>query len=109
MNKGASIFAMLFLIIAGYLMWNHFELPTIFIGKTGKVKGYVTKIVIIPGYKGSGVYQKTYYSYSVNDSLIKDDFIADKRHGIQKEGDSLLVEYSIDNPLKNKIVGFYNQ
>jgi hypothetical protein len=109
MKVAPSVFGILFISISGYLMWNHFELPTILWGETGTVKGTVEKIDLIPGYKGSGVYQKTYYFYIVNDSNYKDNFIADKRHGIQKIGDKLSIEYSKNNPSKNKVVGFYNK
>ena len=109
MRGNPAVFAILFLIVAGYLMWNNFKLPTIFFGKTAKTKGYVEKIEIVPGYKGSGVYQKTYYFYTVENSTYKDDFTAGKRHGLQRIGDSLLIKYSVSKPSKNEIIGFYNK
>ena len=109
MKGNPAVFAILFLIVAGYLMWNHFELPTLFFGKTAKTKGYVEKIDLVRGIKGRGYYQKTYYFYNVNDSIYKDDFTASKKHGLQNIGDSLLIEYSISSPSKNKVAGFYNQ
>jgi hypothetical protein len=109
MRGNPAVFAILFLIIAGYLMWNNFELPTIFFGKTAKTKGYVEKIDIVRGIKGRRYYQKTFYYYNVTDSIYKDNFTAGARHRLQNIGDSLLIEYSISNPSKNEVIGFYNK
>lgn len=109
MRGNPAVFAILFLIVAFYLMWNNFELPTIFFGKTAKTKGYVEKIDIVRGIKGIGYYQKAYYFYTVEDSIYKDDFTTGKRYGNQQIGDSLLIKYSVSKPSKNEIIGFYNK
>jgi len=107
MKTAPYIFVLLFLPIAGYLMWKHFELPTIFFGDTKKIKGEVESINLVYGVKGIGRYQEATYFYTVNNSTYRDKFTADNRHGIQTVGDILSIEYSVDNPSKSKVVGFY--
>lgn len=106
MKTAPYIFVIIFIPVACYLMWNNFELPTFFGGETNKVKGKIESINLVYGIKGIGRYQEVTYYYSVNDSTYTDKFI-NKKYGIQKVGDALSIEYSVNNPQKNKVVGFY--
>ncbi|MGB0918382.1 MAG: hypothetical protein ACPGU4_12390 [Flavobacteriales bacterium] len=107
MKLGGSVFAILFLAVFSYLAWNHFELPHFFwFQDTKKVKGVVTKVS--PFHTGRGWYvQLTEYQYQVEDSIYSGTFKAGRSEGIQTVGDSISVNYAVDNPAKSEVVGFY--
>src|SRR5690606_2526727 len=99
MKTAPYIFAIIFIPAACYLMWNNFELPTFFWRETKKIKGEIESINLVYGIKGIGRYQEATYFYTVNDSTYTDKFI-NKKYGIQKIGNILSIEYSVDNPQK---------
>lgn len=90
-----------------YLGINNFELPTFFLFvKTAETKGEVTTADWINGIKGHPT-QLVTYNYEVNDSIYIDKFKGRRSGGLQAIGDKILIKYSIDNPGKNKVVGYY--
>ena len=107
MKTAPYIFALLFIGLIFYLGFNHFKLPTLFIfDKTEKSKGTVTNTEWTYGVKGYRL-QLVTYKFEVNDSIYTDKFKAGQREGIQKIGDEILIEYSVDRPDKNDVVGYY--
>ncbi len=74
--------------------------------QTARSKGVITKAS--PYHLGKGVYfQKAYYQFQVGTKEYNGVFTATKSHGIQTKGDSILIEYVISNPSRNKVIGFY--
>ncbi len=107
MRATPYIFALLFIGLFFYLGFNHFELPTFFLfDKTEKTKGTVTNTEWIYGVKGYRL-QLVTYEFEANDSTYTDKFKAGQRQGLQKIGDKILIEYSLDRPDKNEVVGYY--
>lgn len=107
MRTAPYIFAILFISIVFYLGFNHFELPTFFLfDKTEKTKGTVTNTEWTYGVKGYRL-QLVTYEFEANDSIYTDNFKAGQREGLQKIGDKILIEYSVDRPDKNEVVGYY--
>lgn len=107
MKTAPYIFALLFIGLVFYLGFNHFELPTFFLfNKTDKTKGTVTNTKWTYGVKGYRL-QLVTYVFEANDSTYTDKFKAGQREGLQKIGDKILVEYSIDKPENNEVVGYY--
>jgi cytochrome c oxidase assembly protein Cox11 len=107
MKTAPYIFALLFIGLVFYLRFNHFELPTFFLfDKTEKTKGTVTNTEWTHGVKGYRL-QLVTYEFEANDSTYTDKFKAGQREGLQKIGDKILIEYSVDKPDKNEVVGYY--
>ena len=107
MKTAPYIFALLFIGLVFYLGFNHFELPTFFLfDKTEKTKGTVTNTEWTYGVKGYRL-QLVTYEFEANDSTYTDKFKAGQREGLQKIGDKILIEYSVDKPGKNEVVGYY--
>lgn len=110
MRASASLFAIVFLAIFGYMAYHNFELPTLFIfEKTEKVIGTVTEVKLKYGLRGHGFQQNVTYAYTVNDSTITDHFTAGRSHGWQRMGNQILIEYSEKDWSKNRIVGYLRQ
>ena len=98
---------MLFLGAFCWLAWNHFEIPEIhWFTKTSKVKGVVTEVRTTYEMRG-WPYQRTEYQYTVEDSTYIDKFLAGTREGYQNVGDSLLIEYDVNAPENDEVIGFY--
>lgn len=96
-----------FVFVGGffYLGWNNFEVPTFFwFQETDEVVGVVIKTS--PVIRGRGYYQMVDYEYAVADSVYLNYFIAGKRQGQKRIGDSVFIEYSVDSPHKSRVVGF---
>mgnify|MGYP003654601643 CR=1 FL=1 len=107
MKTAPYIFAILFIGIVFYFGFNHFELPTFFLfDKTEKTKRTVTNTEWTYGVKGYRL-QLVTYEFEVNDSTYTDKFKAGQREGLQNIGDKILIEYSVDRPDKNEVVGYY--
>ncbi len=107
MKTAPYIFALLFIGLVFYLGFNHFELPTFFLfDETEKTKGTVTNTEWTYGVKGYRL-QLVTYEFEANDSTYTDKFKAGQREGLQKIGDKILIEYSVDKPDKNEVVGYY--
>ena len=107
MKTAPYIFALLFIGLVLYLGFNHFKLPTFFLfDKTEKTKGTVTNTEWTYGVKGYRL-QLVTYEFEANDSTYTDKFKAGQREGLQKIGDKILIEYSVDKPGKNEVVGYY--
>jgi len=107
MKTAPYIFALLFIGLVFYLGMNHFELPTFFLlDKTEKTKGTVTNTEWTYGVKGYRL-QLVTYEFEAKDSIYTDKFKVGKREGLQKIGDKILIEYSVDRPEKNEVVGYY--
>lgn len=107
MKTGTYIFALVVICAFFYLGFNHFEFPTIFIfEKTEQTNGIVTKTKWTRGVKGSRL-QLVTYKYKVKDSVYTDKFKAGQIEGLQNTGDEILIEYSVEKPEKNEVIGFY--
>jgi hypothetical protein len=107
MKTAPYIFAILFIGTVFYIGYNHFELPTFFLlDKTEKTKGTVTNTEWTFSVKGYYL-QRVTYEYVVNDSVYNDNIKAGQQEGAQKVGDKILIEYSVDKPEKNKVIGYY--
>ena len=107
MKTAPYIFAFFFIGLLFFLGFNHFEPPTIFLfDKTEKTKGTVTNTEWTYGVKGYRL-QLVTYEFEANDSIYTGKFKAGQREGLQKIGDKILIEYSVDKPAKNELVGYY--
>ena len=100
-------FGLVFFIVAVYLMANDFKLPRFFLfEKTNEVRATIIEIKPTYGIKGR-VLQLLIYEYKVEDSLYQDRLKAGFGYGYKQVGDQLLVEYSVNNPQKNEVIGQY--
>lgn len=90
-----------------YLGLNQFQFPTFFVlTKTDNTKALITETKMVPSVKGNWL-QLVGYEYVICDSIYKDKFKVGQRQGLQVVGDELLLKYSIANPSRNKVIGFY--
>lgn len=106
-NSIASIFLIIFVSVFLYLGFNQFQIPTLFIfTKTEQTRATITETKMIPSVKGYWL-QLVEYEYLIGDSIYNDSFKAGQRQGLQVIGDELLLKYSISNPRRNKVIGFY--
>lgn len=100
-----SVF-IIFLVAAFIFIINGFSFPSIIVGKKDKVVGVIYEIKLVHGIKGALV-QEVYYCYEYNDIKYEDYFRPTQiKYGRQKEGDSVVLEISVKNPERNKIIGF---
>ncbi len=107
MRNGSIILVIVFLGSFFYLGINHFVIPKVFLfQETKEVKGKVTKVKNITGTRGYQLELAT-YQYVIDDSVYVDSIKAGQREGHQEIGDRLLIEYSLSNPAKNKVIGYY--
>jgi len=107
MKTAPYVFAILFVGFSFYLGLNHFELPTFFLlEKTEKTNGIVTNTAWTNSVKGYRL-QLVTYEFEVKDSVYTNKYKAGQRAGIQNIGDKILVEYSINKPEKNDVVGYF--
>jgi len=106
MKTAPYVFAILFIGTFVYLALNQFELPTFFFfDETNKIKGHVIETKRINGIRGR-YYQLVTYEYMAGDSIYRDQFKAGKLEGLRLVGDTIFIEFSVDDPGKNKVVGF---
>lgn len=107
MKTTPYLFALIFIGLFLYFGFNKFELPTFFIfDKTEKVQGTVVETGLTHGIKGR-YYQLVTYQYQVGDSMYTDNFKAGNREGLQKVGNRILIEYAVNKPQKNEVIGYY--
>ena len=100
---------LIIMIIAGFLMFNNFEIPEYFIfEKTGKTQGTITEVDFKNGIKGHPV-KIFQYEYKVKDNTYLDVFEPTIGYQDKKLGDKLLIKYSLENPQKNKVIGHYKR
>ena len=96
---------LLIILLAGFLMFNNFEIPEYFIfQKTDKTRGTITKVELNYGIKGHPI-KILHYEYTVLDSTYYDKFKASMGYQEKNTGDKLLIKFSIENPEKNKVIG----
>ena len=101
------IITIFFIGLIFYLGIKYTELPTLFdFSKTEKTKGTVVNVEWTRKIRG---YQLQFVTYEVEDSIYTDQFKAGKRQGIQSIGDEILIEYSIDKPEENEVIGFFRK
>ncbi|MBU3821503.1 hypothetical protein KO566_05475 [Flavobacteriaceae bacterium XHP0103] len=94
-----------FIAVAGFLMFNNFQIPTYFLfEKTNKTNATITDINWTYGIKGRPIQLLT-YDYKVGDSIYSDKFKAGRGYNYKKIGNKLLVKYAVNNPKKNKVIG----
>lgn len=98
------IFVILFII--GYLMWNNFEMPVIFIGETEQIQGKIYDISIGYGIRGVGYVQNVKFVYSFDDKNYIGVKQVDKKLGRQLKGNSVIVEVSKRNMQYYKVQMF---
>jgi len=101
-------FLFLIIIVFVYLAYNNFEIPTLFIGKINKVEGKIIEINIDNGIRGRGYIQHINYTYEVEGKRYYDKLKVGKSKGWQHIGNSVVIEYSVKNPSKNRIEKFIN-
>ena len=107
LRSAPIIFVIILIGLFFYLGFNHFVIPKSFLfQKTSEINGKVTETNMFNGVRGY-LLQKVTDEYQVVDSVYVDSFIAGKREGHQVVGDRLLIQYSVNKPNKNKVVGFY--
>lgn len=98
-------FGVLFMIIASFLMYHNFDIPTYFLFQDTKItKAVVIKTRPTYGIKGTQLQYLTYV-YIVGDSSYTDSFKTKAKYRPAQIGDSLIIKYAIKKPSKNKIVG----
>lgn len=106
-KSSAWIFGLAFISAFAYLAWNNFEMPTIFWGKTNLTTGKIIEINIGHGALGQGYMQNVKYAFTVNDKVYYDLKKVDKRFGKQQIGNRVEIEYSVRDPERKKVKGFY--
>ncbi len=101
------IFGLFFISVFAYFAWNNFEILTIFWGKTNMTTGKIIDTNIGYAVRGHRYIQNVKYAFSVNDKVYYDFKKVDKRFGKQQIGNRVMIEYSVRNPEKKKVKGFY--
>ncbi|WP_299185635.1 hypothetical protein [uncultured Aquimarina sp.] len=106
-------FGGLFLLISGIWMWNNFELPKFYpFEKTEKVEALVFHSRPVqprlPDFGGGVNDLMVKFVYQVDDITYVSKYRAHKTGQFQRSGDSLLVEYSINNPQRTKPILYYH-
>ncbi|MFD2561604.1 hypothetical protein [Aquimarina rubra] len=106
-------FGGLFLLISGIWMWNNFELPKFYpFERVGKVEALVfqTKLVVprLPGLGVDKLDEIVYFLYEIDDVIYVSKYRAYKTGQFQRTGDSLLVEYSLNNPQRTDPIIYYH-
>jgi len=95
-------FGLIFIIVAGYLMWNSFELPAIFIGETQYTTGKVVSRVVTGRAR-----QIITYAYRANDSIYtqKKRLAPDIKPRLV--GSTMKIKYEVNQPSKHEIEAHY--
>lgn len=106
-RSNSWIFGLIFLAAFVYVGWNGFEFPKFILGKTNITTGKIVNTFHHWGVKGKS-YQRVKFIYSVNDSIYFDFMTIGKKYGSQNIGNRVRIEYSINKPEKNKVIGFFN-
>lgn len=91
-----------------YLAYHKFDVTCFFTEETDKTKAVVTSTSWTDGPRGWGAYQLVMYEYQVGDSTYQKSYKAGRSDGLRSVGDSILVEYSITDPGKNKRLRYYS-
>ena len=60
-NSSAYVFTLIFLTFFVYFGFNQFEIPTLFLGKTKTVEGFIYELGSDYGPMGFGYYQNTLF------------------------------------------------
>ncbi len=100
------IFGVIFLLFSGYLMWNNFELPKFFFGNDDHVLGQIYDINLRSGMRGIGQIQAVKYFYKIDGINYKGAKLVDNRHGAQKIGNYVEVQYSKGDPNYHNVMNF---
>lgn len=99
-------FGILFLLFSGYLMWNNYELPKFFFGKTDHSIGQIYHINLRTGIRGIGQIQAVKYFYEVDGIYYHGAKLVDKRHDLQNIGNYVEIQYARNDPSHHKVIHF---
>ena len=100
----ASFLALVLIII---YMWASGRL-TFFGQKTETAKATITEIRILHWGRGMRI-QNAIYQFEYEGEIYQGDFDAGRRKGKQHVGGKVKVKFSVKNPEKSKVVGFYSR
>lgn len=101
-NSSAWAFGIVFLAACIFFWWNGLEIPHILLGKTNTVDGIVIKnkhVLVKNGYM-----EFFRYAYKVDTTWYFGYKTIGKRNGHQSIGNSVVVEYVLKKPSKNKVL-----
>lgn len=101
-------FGIIFLIVFGYLAYNHFEAPTLFIGETKKTEGKIIDIKLGYPTGGDGYVQHVNYVYKIDDKFYTGKKTVGKSAGWQNIGNTIEIEYSKNTPENHKVAAYRN-
>ena len=107
MKTNPWTFGIIFLVLAGFWMYSNFTIPKFYpFETTGFAKGVVYKIDALRPHlpKGGGMDQAAYFIFKIKDSIYVKETRLHKGNQFAKIGDSLLIEYSVKNPNRNKVL-----
>jgi len=90
-----------------YLAYHKFDVTCFLMEETDKTKAVVTSIGWTEGPRGWGAYQLVMYEYQVGDSTYKKSYKAGRSDGLRAIGDSILIEYALRKPDKDKRLRYY--
>lgn len=90
-----------------YLAYHKFDVTFFFLEDTDTTKAVVTSTGWTEGPRGWGAYQLVMYEYQVGDSIYKKSYKAGQSDGMRAIGDSILIEYALRRPSKDKRLRYY--
>ncbi len=98
------------ILIFGFLIfaWNDYEIPFLPFTETIEIEGKISNTKFVPVEGGHGFVQKVTYYYFIENEKYSDTKKIGRKYDKQYIGNRVLIEYSVKNPEKTKIVGFYN-
>lgn len=107
--KKANPWTIGIILIFGFFIfvWNDYEFPFHPFTDTSEVQAKISDIEWVPVEGGHGFLQKITYFYFIGDKQYVDIKKIGRKYKKQHIGNRVLIEYSIENPDKTKIIGFF--
>lgn len=94
-------FAIIFLCVAAYILWNDVNVGMLFSFKNAETKAYVTKVFTRYEKRSGGYVLHIEYVFVADSTLYKGVKVAKGREVI---GNTLQLRYSANNPVDNEIL-----
>jgi len=96
---------MILLILVIVYLADVLNVDPIIVGETKEVIGYVTGNNIVP--HGKGATHKLEYKYTFEGRSYEDHYYSSRRISKLSPGDSLVLQVSVLQPSKNKIISYF--
>jgi len=100
-------FGLFFILLVCFIVWNGFQIPTVFWGETETTKGVIIDNKAVP-FIGKNYRQMITYQYLAGDSIYTNRIKLGGRDKMKYVGTKVDVQFDPQNPGKNRIEKYFH-